>query len=106
MSEVKNTSGIKPLGRAVLVKYYEPERRESAIIIPESVENTRSLVEQRATVVEIGPEAWQDAIPRAAVGDKVLISRYAGYQTRGPADGQMYRLVNDNEIFAQITHEG
>ena len=31
MSNVSNTSGVAPLGRAVLVKYYTPERKESAI---------------------------------------------------------------------------
>jgi hypothetical protein len=25
---------------------------------------------------------------------------------KGPADGEMYRLVNDRDIFCAITHEG
>lgn len=107
MSEtpVKNTSGVRPLGRAVLVEYYEPERRESAIYIPESVRKGEVLMEQRAVVVEVGPACWPDEPPRASVGDRVLIARMSGYALKGPADGKLYRIVNDRDIFAQITHE-
>lgn len=101
-----NTSGVSPLGRAVLVKYYEPERAQSAIFIPESVRKGEVLVEQRAVVVEVGPLAWADETPpRAAVGDRVLIAKFAGYALKGPADGEMYRIINDQDIFAKITSE-
>lgn len=107
MSEtpVSNTSGVRPLGRAVLVEYYEPERRESAIYIPETVRKGEVLMEQRAVVVEVGPACWPDEPPRASVGDRVLIARMSGYALKGPADGKLYRIVNDRDIFAQITHE-
>lgn len=103
---IRNNSGVSPLGHAVLVEYYEPERKESVIFIPESVQDKASLIEQRATVVEVGPEAWKDeSHPRALPGQKVLISRFSGYPLRGPADGKLYRIVNDRDIFAAITHE-
>ena len=102
-----NTSGVRPLGCAVLVEYYEPERKESLIIIPEAVRKGEALVEQRAVVVEVGPEAWlTETQPRAKVGDRVLIARMSGYALTGPADGKLYRIVNDRDIFAAITHEG
>ncbi len=104
-SQVKNTSGVSPLGRAVLVEYYEPERRNTTIIIPESVRKGETLVEQRATVVEIGPACWPDEPARAQVGDRVLIARMSGYALTGPADGKLYRIVNDRDIFARINHE-
>lgn len=104
-SQVKNTSGVSPLGRAVLVEYYEPERRNTTIIIPESVRKGETLVEQRATVVEIGPACWPDEPARAKVGDRVLIARMSGYALTGPADGKLYRIVNDRDIFARINHE-
>lgn len=107
MSEVTNTSGVLPLGRCVLVEYYEPERKESLIHIPEHVRGKEVLVEQRAVVVAIGPEAWrEERDPRARPGDRVLIARFAGYAFVGVADKKMYRMVNDNDIFARITHEG
>jgi co-chaperonin GroES (HSP10) len=102
-----NTSGVSPLGCAVLVEYYEPERKESAIYIPESVRKGEVLVEQRAVVVEVGPECWlNEQQPRAKVGDRVLIARMSGYALKGPADGKLYRIVNDRDIFASIKHEG
>ena len=100
-----NPSGVRPLGRAVLVEYYEPERRNTVIYIPESIRKGETLVEQRAVVVEIGVACWPDEPPRAKVGDKVLIARMSGYALTGPADGKLYRIVNDRDIFAQITHE-
>ena len=105
MSEVVNESGLAPLGRAVLVEYYEPERKGSLIHIPASVEDRTVLVEQRAKVIEVGPHCWpEEPQPRAQPGDYVLISRMAGYACRGPKDEKPYRLVNDRDIFARITH--
>lgn len=102
---VVNTSGVSPLGRAVLVKYYEPERANSAIFIPESVRKGEVLVEQRAVIVEVGPTAWPYEPARAAIGDRVLIARFSGYALKGPADGEMYRIINDQDVFAKITSE-
>ena len=61
------------------------------------------MVEQRAVVVEVGPACWPDEPARAQPGDRVLISKLAGYLAKGPADGKLYRLVNDRDIFAKIT---
>ena len=102
---MRNKSGLAPLGRAVLVEYYEPERKESVIVIPDNVKDKTTMVEQRAVVVEVGPACWPDEPPRARVGDRVLISKYSGYAAIGPADGQRYRLINDRDIFARITFE-
>lgn len=104
---MKNGSGLVPLGRAVLVEYYEPERKGSVIVIPENVQDHSLMVEQRATVVECGPECWkEEKNPRALPGDKVLIAKMSGYAAIGPQDGKRYRLVNDRDIFARIRGEG
>lgn len=101
-----NESGLKPLGRAVLIAPYTPERRTSLIVLPDEVLGRDQMVEQRATIVAIGESAWCDeAIPRAAVGDKVLVARFAGYMATGTADGKPYRFINDRDIFAQIEIE-
>ena len=102
---MENLSGLKPLGRAVLVQYYEPEREGSLIVLPDSIKDRTLMVEQRAIVVEVGAGAWPDELKRADVGDKVLISKMAGYLATGPADGKRYALVNDRDIFAAITKE-
>lgn len=104
---MENKSGLEPLGRAVLVKYYDvPERKESVIVIPENYQERQLMLEQRAVVVAIGKACWPDEPPRAAVGDKVLIAKMAGFPAKGTLDGESYRFVNDRDIFARVTEEG
>lgn len=102
-----NESGLKPLGRAVLIMPYSPERKESIIELPDFVEQRQQMVDQRAIVVEVGANAWCDEpAPRAKAGDKVLVAKFAGYMAQGTSDGKQYRLVNDRDIFAAIEVEG
>ena len=102
-----NNSGLKPLGVAVLIKPYEPDRKGALIEIPETVREKTAMVETRAIVVDIGPAAWHDEPqPRAKVGDRVLVTKFAGFQALGPEDGQIYRIVNDRDIFCAITSDG
>lgn len=99
-----NPSGLEPLGIAVLVKPYEPELNRSLIQIPITVRMRTQLSETRAIVVAIGPEAWGDEkAPRAAVGDKVMITRYAGTMISGPLDEEVYRVINDRDLFCRIS---
>jgi len=100
--EVKNTSGWEPSGRAVLIKPYEPEKLSTTIAIPETVRNRLEMVEQFAVVVAIGENAWHDEpVPRAKVGDHVIVTRYAGFilSEEHTEDGETYRVVNDRDIF-------
>jgi co-chaperonin GroES (HSP10) len=102
-----NKSGLKPLGHAVLVEPYEPEVKKSVIELPDTVKERTAMVETRAIVIDVGPMAWEDEKrPRAKVGDKVLISQFAGTMAKGVADGKTYRLVNDRDIFCRIEDEG
>jgi co-chaperonin GroES (HSP10) len=101
-----NQSGLKPLGRAVLVEPYTPERKESIIVLPDEVAGRQQMIDQRATVIEVGTGAWCDEPePRAKPGDKVLIARYAGFMAKGTSDDKQYRFVNDRDIFAAIEVE-
>lgn len=103
---MKNESGLLPVGRAVLVKPYQPERRTGLIEIPDSVLGRDQMIEQRAVVIEIGPCAWEgESVPRANVGDRVLVSKFSGSMAIGTADGEQYRFVNDRDIFAKIEVE-
>lgn len=104
---LENESGLLPLGRAVLVKMYEPEKRPGSVIqIPETVKEKSSVMEQQAVVIAIGSECWSDEkSPRCGVGDKVIVTKLAGYMARGSLDGQLYRLVNDRDIFCKIEKE-
>ena len=103
---MKNNSGLKPLGRAVLVQTYEPEKKESLIVMIDEVQERNQMIEQRAIVIAVGKHAWCDEPePRAVVGDKVLVSKFAGFMAKGTADGKTYRIINDRDIFAQIEVE-
>lgn len=107
-----NESGLRPVGRAVLVQAYEPERKKSMLVMPDSVQERTQMVETRAIVVAVGPAAWEDEKRwmffrrlRAKPGDKVLVSKYAGVLAKGTADGKQYRLVNDRDVFCLIAEE-
>ena len=90
----------------MLIKAYEPERKGAQIVLPDSVQGRMAMVDNRAVVVAVGPSAWSDEpAPRALVGDRVLVTKFAGFQAKGPRDGEIYRLVNDRDIFCKITHE-
>ncbi len=100
-----NTSGLSPVGFAILVEPYEPELKSGAIHIPEHVAQAMQQVDQRAVVIEVGPEAWKDeSAPRAVPGDRVLVAKFAGWVAgKGVTkDGKNYRLVNDMDIFCKI----
>lgn len=100
-----NTSGLEPLGEAVLVQNHMPERKKGMIEIPEQVALRTDMVEQRARVIAIGQTAWKDEpVPRCKVGDLVLVSKFAGYLARG-ADGLSYRIVNGRDVFCKIVKE-
>ena len=100
---MSNDTGIFPAGRAVLVRPYEPERKKSAIVLPDNVQAQQDTLNNRAVVVAIGPTAWHDEPqPRASVGDKVMIAQYVGHMITGTLDGKQYRLINDRDIFALI----
>jgi len=76
------------------------------IVLPDNVQGRLSMVDNRAVVIAVGPSAWHDEPqPRAKVGERVLVTKFAGFMAKGPQDGKMYRLVNDRDIFCAITHE-
>lgn len=102
----ENTSGLVPVGVAVLVEAYEPEIKKSMIAIPETVAERTKIAETRAIVRAIGPYAWnEEPEPRAKIGDKVMIARFAGIAIKGPLDGKDYRIINDRDIFCRIEGE-
>lgn len=102
----RNVSGLMPAGRAVLVEPYQPEIKKSIIEIPSTVSERQQMIETRAVVIDVGAAAWDDEPePRAFVGEKVMLTRYAGVMVRGTADGKMYRMINDRDIFCRIEVE-
>jgi|ERR1700676_3637380 len=102
-----NKSGLHPQGVAVLTEPYEPEVKiwSDTLVIPDSVRESLSVLENRVVVVEVGKAAWEDEKePRAQPGDVVLIQKHSGFVATG-ADGKMYRMVNCRDIFCRIDIE-
>lgn len=100
---MKNETGLHPKGVAVLIEPYEPEAKTSVIELPDQVKQRFAMIEARGIVLEVGPEAWKDEkVPRASPGDKVLVTKYAGYAAQSPKNGRLYRLVNDRDVFCGI----
>lgn len=101
---MENLSGLRPLGHAVLIEPTEPEKMSTLIAIPDSAKDRMQMAEQHAVVIEVGSEAWVDETgPRAKPGDRVLVTKYAGFMAQGPLDGKTYRLVNDRDLFCALT---
>ena len=98
-----NTSGLRPLGRAVLVEPVQHELKSSIIHIPETAKERSMMVETHARVIAVGPEAWSnEKAPRAVVGDLVMVSKWCGHICQGPGDGKLYRMINCEDIFCAI----
>lgn len=98
-----NNSGLRPCGRAVLVEPYEPEISKGVIFIPPTADERARMMETRAVVVEVGPEAWkEESKPRAYAGDKVMIGKLHGTILIGSKDGKTYRMINDRDIFCLL----
>ena len=101
---MENKSGLVPLGLAVLIKPYEAKKLSTIIHIPDEAAKNMTLLEQKAVVVEVGSSAWHnEPTPRAAAGDHVIVTKFAGYMAVGD-DGEQYRLVNDRDIFARVVN--
>ena len=103
---IENTSGLEPVGRALLVEPYEPEVKDSVIILAESARQSGHMLEMRARVIAIGPNCWPDEPPRCAVGDLVMVAKMSGALVVGPADKKQYRAINDRDVFLKIVNEG
>lgn len=103
---ITNKTGIHPLGHAVLVEAYEPEMQASLLVIPDTVRQQYKILENRVRVIEIGPAAWEDEkVPRAKVGDTVLVVKHTGAVVASPKDGTLYRLVSDRDIYCRLDIE-
>ena len=82
---------IKPLGDRVVIKMMESEETtKSGIVLPGSAKEKPQVAE----VVAVGPGGMVDGKEvkmEVKVGDKVLISKYAGTEIK--IDGQEYTIV-------------
>lgn len=91
---------IKPLCDRVVIKMMEAEEKtQSGIVLP----GTAKEKPQVAEVVAAGPGGVVDGKEikmEVKVGDKVLISKYAGTEVK--MDGKEYTILRQSDILAIV----
>ena len=91
---------IKPLGDRVVIKMVETEETtKSGIVLPGAAKEKP----QYAQVVAVGPGGvvdGKDIVMEVKVGDKVILTKYAGTEVK--IDGVEYTILRQNEILAKL----
>ena len=91
---------IKPLADRVVIKMTEAEETtKGGIILTASAQEKPQIAE----VIAVGPGGMVDGKEVAMyvkVGNKVLLSKYAGTEVK--IDGQEYTIVKQNDILAIV----
>ncbi len=91
---------LVPLGdRVVLKQLVAEETTKSGIVLP----GQNKEKPQQAEVIAVGPGGVVDGkeiTMYVKVGDKVLLSKYAGTEVK--LDGQEYTIVKQNDILAIV----
>ncbi len=91
---------IKPLGDRVVIKMLETEETtKSGIVLPGSAQEKP----QEAEIVAVGPGGLVDGKEvsmQVAVGDRVLISKYAGTEVK--IDNVEYTILKQSDILAIV----
>ncbi len=91
---------IKPLADRVVIKMLEAEDTTKSGII---LAGTAKEKPQIAEVVAVGPGGVVDGkevVMELAVGDKVIMSKYAGTEVK--LDGEEYMILRQSDVLAKI----
>ncbi len=91
---------IKPLADRVVVKMVEAEETTKSGII---LTGTAKEKPQVAEIVAVGPGGVVDGVDvkmYLKVGDRVLMSKYAGTEVK--LDGEEYTIIRQNDILATV----
>jgi len=91
---------IKPLQDRVVIKMLEAEETTKSGIILTSAAQEKPQV---AEVVAVGPGGvceGKEVVMEVKVGDKVLISKYAGTEVK--LDGEEYTILKQSDILAIV----
>lgn len=91
---------IKPLGDRVVIKMVEAvETTKSGIVLPGSAKEKPQVAE----ITAVGPGGvieGKEVTMQVAVGQKVLISKYAGNEVK--IDDVDYTILRQNDILAIV----
>ena len=91
---------IKPLADRVVIKMLESEETtKSGIVLPGTAKEKPQLAE----IVAVGPGGVVDGTEikmEVAVGDQVIISKYAGTEVK--LDGVEYTILRQSDVLAKV----
>ncbi len=91
---------VKPLLDRVVVKAAEAEETtKSGIVLPGTAQEKPEF----AVVVEVGPGGFVDGNEvkmQVSVGDKVIVSKYAGHEVK--LNGETLTIVKQGDILAIV----
>lgn len=91
---------IKPLADRVVIKMLEAEEKtKGGIILTSSAQEKPEIAE----IVAVGPGGVVDGekvVMEVKVGDKVLISKYAGTEVK--VDGVEYTILRQSDVLAIV----
>ncbi|MFA5341822.1 MAG: co-chaperone GroES [Clostridia bacterium] len=91
---------IRPLCDRIVIRMLESEETtKSGIVLPGSAKEKPQVAE----VIAVGPGGFVDGNKvemELAVGDKVLISKYAGTEVK--LDGAEYTILRQSDVLAKV----
>lgn len=87
---------IKPLADRVVIKMVEAEETtKSGIVLPGSAKEKPQVAE----ILAVGP-GTEEVKMEVKVGDKVLVSKYAGTEVK--IDGMEYTILKQSDVLAIV----
>jgi len=99
---------LSPLGHRVLIKVTLQKKTDSGLVLVHDERFAKAAMEH-GIIEAIGHNAWKafdGGEPWAAVGDKVMFSKYGGKVIEDPdstpTDGEYYMIVNDEDVLAKV----
>ena len=94
-----------PAGHRVIVDPDDPPEKIGSLYVPAYVRDNRAIENVTGTLVAIGPTAWKafdDGMPWASVGDRIMMAKYGGVYIDDPETGRKLKLCNDEDITAVL----
>ena len=98
-------AALSPTGFRVLVALGKTTDMIGNIYIPETRKSDEDVASILATVIAVGPDAYQDrdrfpAGPYCKVGDVIMMASYSGRRLK--INEREYRLINDDSVIAVV----